>query len=83
MMFQAAAEAGEPAARLRACRETYDPLVLRKLGAKGGSSRLTSRWLTVGMKGQKKLGSTLAPERLERLARIPGHRRPLAPLFVP
>jgi len=69
MMFQAAAEAGEPAAAF-ALAETYDPLVLRKLGAKGGVTSdiaLAHSWY----ERAKKLGSTLALERLERLARIP------------
>jgi len=69
MMFQPAAEAGDPAAAF-ALAETYDPLVLRKLGAKGGGTAdvaLAHSWYEKA----KDLGSTTAPERLERLARLP------------
>jgi hypothetical protein len=38
LMFQPAAEAGDPVAAF-ALAETYDPLVLRKLNAKGGCDR--------------------------------------------
>jgi hypothetical protein len=68
MMFRPAAEAGEPAAAF-ALAETYDPLMLRKLGAKGGITSdiaLAHSWYEKA----KNLGSTLALERLERLARI-------------
>jgi len=68
-MFQPAAEAGDPAAAF-ALAETYDPLVLRKLGAKGGGTAdvaLAHSWYEKA----KDLGSTTAPERLERLARLP------------
>jgi hypothetical protein len=46
MMFRPAAEAGHPAAAF-ALAETYDPLVLAKLGAKGGIApdvALAQRW---------------------------------------
>lgn len=46
MMFRPAAEAGDPAAAF-ALAETYDPLVLAKLGAKGGIApdvALAQRW---------------------------------------
>jgi|GEM_PF-1891173 TPR repeat protein len=69
MMFQPAAEAGNPAAAF-ALAETYDPLVLSKLGAKGGITpdvALAHSWYEKA----KELGSTVAPERLERLARLP------------
>ena len=69
MMFQPAAEAGDSAAAF-ALAETYDPLVLRKLGAKGGVTAdvaLAHSWYEKA----KDLGSTVAPERLERLARLP------------
>lgn len=69
MMFQPAAEAGNPVAAF-ALAETYDPLVLRKLGTKGGITPdvvLAHNWYEKA----KELGSTAAPERLERLARLP------------
>jgi len=69
MMFQPAAEAGDPVAAF-ALAETYDPSVLRKLGAKGGIASdiaLAHSWYEKA----RNLGSTLAAERLERLARIP------------
>jgi TPR repeat protein len=69
MMFQPAAEAGEPVAAF-ALAETYDPLVLRKMGAKGGITSdiaLAHTWYERAMN----LGSTVAPARLERLARLP------------
>jgi hypothetical protein len=69
MMFQPAAEAGNPVAAF-ALAETYDPLVLGKLGAKGGITpdvALAHNWYEKA----KELGSTVAPERLERLARLP------------
>jgi len=69
MMFLPAAELGEPVAAF-ALAETYDPLVLRKLGAKGGvtsDAALAQSWYEKAMK----LGSAVAPERLERLARAP------------
>ena len=69
MMFQPAAEAGEPVAAF-ALAETYDPLVLRKLGAKGGITSDIALALSWYEKA-KNLGSTVAPERLERLARLP------------
>jgi TPR repeat protein len=69
MMFQPAAEAGDPAAALRLA-ETYDPLVLRKLNAKGGITADVSMAQTWYQKA-KDLGSAVAPERLERLARLP------------
>jgi hypothetical protein len=69
MMFQRAAEAGEAAAAF-ALAETYDPLVLRKLGARGGITSdiaLAQIWYEKA----RDLGSTAAPERLERLVRVP------------
>ena len=69
MMFQPAAEAGNPVAAF-ALAETYDPLVLSKLGAKGGITpdvALAHNWYEKA----KEQGSTVAPERLERLARLP------------
>lgn len=69
MMFQPAAEAGEPMAAF-ALAETYDPLVLEKLGTKGGITSdiaLAQRWYEKA----KALGSTVATERLQRLARLP------------
>jgi len=67
LMFQAAAEAGEAAAAF-ALAETYDPLVLEKLGVRGGIApdvALAQRWYEKA----KELGSSAAPERLARLAR--------------
>jgi TPR repeat protein len=69
MMFQPAAEAGDPVAAF-ALAETYDPLVLRKLNATGGITAdvaLAQSWYEKA----KNLGSAGAPERLERLARLP------------
>jgi TPR repeat protein len=69
MMFQPAAEAGDPVAAF-ALAETYDPLVLKKLGAKGGITpdvALAQNWYEKAME----LGSAVAPARLERLARLP------------
>lgn len=67
MMFQSAAEAGDPVAAF-ALAETYDPVVLAKMGVKGGISPdivLARRWYAKA----KDLGSTTAPERLARLER--------------
>jgi hypothetical protein len=66
MMFQSAAEAGDPTAAF-ALAETYDPLALEKLGAKGITPDITlaQRWYEKA----RALGSTAAPERLVRLAR--------------
>src|SRR5215813_10348 len=69
MMFQPAAEAGDAVAAF-ALAETYDPSVLKKLGTKGGISSdvaLANTWYEKA----RALGSTLARERLERLARMP------------
>jgi TPR repeat protein len=69
MLYLRAAEAGEAVAAF-ALAETYDPLVLRKLNAKGGITpdvALAHTWYEKA----KDLGSTVAPERLERLARLP------------
>lgn len=69
MMFQPAAEAGDAVAAF-ALAETYDPSVLKKLGAKGGITSdvtLANTWYEKA----RALGSTLARERLERLARAP------------
>ena len=67
LMFQPAAEAGEAMAAF-ALAETYDPLVLEKLAAKGGITpdvALAHAWY----ERAKELGSTVAPERMARLAR--------------
>ena len=69
MLFQPAAESGEAAAAF-ALAETYDPLVLKKLGAKGGitpDAALALNWYEKA----RTLGSTLATERLKRLALLP------------
>jgi TPR repeat protein len=69
MLYQRAAETGEAMAAL-ALAETYDPLVLKRLNAKGGISpdvALAHSWYEKA----KDLGSAVAPERLERLARLP------------
>jgi TPR repeat protein len=69
MMLQPAAQAGDPGAAF-ALAETYDPLVLRKLNAKGGITGdvgLAQTWYQKA----RDLGSAVAPERLERLARLP------------
>jgi hypothetical protein len=69
MMLQPAAEAGDPVAAF-ALAETYDPVVLKKLNATGGITAdvaLAQSWYEKA----KNLGSTVAPERLERLARLP------------
>lgn len=66
LMFQDAAEAGEPKAAF-ALAETYDPFVLEDLGAKGITPdvALAQRWYETA----KILGSTAAPDRLARLKR--------------
>ena len=66
MMFQPAAEAGEPTAAF-ALAETYDPLVLERLGVRGLTSDivLAQRWYEKA----KALGSTAAQESLVTLAR--------------
>jgi hypothetical protein len=66
MMFQSAAEAGEPTAAF-ALAETYDPLVLARLGVKGLAPdiALAQRWYEKA----KALGSTAAPESWVTLAR--------------
>jgi hypothetical protein len=69
MMFQPAAEAGDAVAAF-ALAETYDPSVLKKLGTKGGITSdvaLANTWY----ERARALGSPLARERLERLARVP------------
>ena len=69
MMFQPAAEAGDAVAAF-ALAETYDPSVLKKLGAKGGITpdvTLANTWY----ERARALGSTLARERMEQLARVP------------
>jgi hypothetical protein len=68
MLFKPAAEASDPVAAF-ALAETYDPLVLRKLNAEGGVTAdvgLAQYWYEIA----KVLGSAVAPERLERLARL-------------
>jgi TPR repeat protein len=69
MMLQPAAEAGDPVAAF-ALAETFDPLVLRKLNTKGGITANVGLAQTWYQKA-KDLGSAVAPERLERLARLP------------
>jgi hypothetical protein len=66
LMFQPAAEAGEAKAAL-ALAQTYDPLVLEKMGAKGITPdvALAQRWYEKA----KTLGATAAPESLARLTR--------------
>jgi hypothetical protein len=66
MMFEPAAEAGDPAAAF-ALAETYDPVALERLGAKGITSdvALARRWYEQA----KALGSTAASERLATLTR--------------
>jgi len=69
LMFMPAAEAGDPVAAF-ALAETYDPLVLARLGTKGGITpdiTLANTWY----ERAGALGSTLARERLDRLARGP------------
>jgi TPR repeat protein len=69
MMFQPAADAGDPVAAF-ALAETYDPLVLRKLNAKGGITAdvgLAHTWYQKA----KDLGSAAARERIEKLVRLP------------
>jgi hypothetical protein len=69
MMYQPLAEEGEAMAAI-ALAETYDPLVLRK-------SNITRRITPDVVLAQswyekaRALGSTVAPERIERLARLP------------
>lgn len=66
LMFQYAAEAGDPAAAF-ALAETYDPLVLGISGARGGirsDIALAISWYEKA----KDLGSPLAPERLKTRA---------------
>jgi hypothetical protein len=69
MMFQPAAEAGDPAAAF-ALAETYDPLVLKKLNAKGGITANVGLAQTWYQKARD-LGSAAAPERIERLTQLP------------
>lgn len=69
LMYQRAAEAGSAMAAF-ALAETYDPLVVGKLNARGGitaDSAMAATWYEKA----KELGSSEAPERLERLARLP------------
>jgi TPR repeat protein len=69
LMYQRAAEAGDATAAL-ALAETYDPLVLRRVNPKGGITpdvALAQTWYQKA----KNLGSAVALERLERLARLP------------
>jgi hypothetical protein len=69
LMFLPAAEAGDAVAAF-ALAETYDPLVLKKLGTRGGITAdvvLANSWY----ERAGALGSMLARERLERLARGP------------
>jgi TPR repeat protein len=69
LMYQRAAEAGSAMAAF-ALAETYDPLMVGKLNVRGGISpdfTLAATWYEKA----KALGSSEAPERLERLARLP------------
>jgi TPR repeat protein len=66
LMYQRAAETGEAAAAF-ALAETYDPLALAK-GKIAPDVGLAQMWYEKA----RDLGSTLASERLERLARLPG-----------
>ncbi len=69
MMLQPAAEAGDLVAAF-AFAESFDPLVLRKLNTKGGITAnvgLAQAWYQKA----KDLGSAVARERLESLARLP------------
>jgi hypothetical protein len=69
LMYQRAAEAGSAMAAF-ALAETYDPLMVGKLNVRGGitpDSTLAATWYEKA----KALGSSEAPERLERLARLP------------
>lgn len=68
MMFRPAAESGDAVAAF-ALAETYDPSVLKQLGAIGGITAdvsLANTWYEKA----RALGSPLARERLERLARV-------------
>jgi hypothetical protein len=68
MMLQPAADTGSSAAAF-ALAETYDPLVLDRLGAKGGITpdvALAHTWY----ERARDLGSTVAPRRIEMLARL-------------
>jgi TPR repeat protein len=69
LMYQRLAKEGEAMAAL-ALAETYDPLVLGKSNITGGMTpdvALAQSWYEKA----KSLGSTTAPGRLERLARLP------------
>jgi TPR repeat protein len=69
LMYRRLAEEGEAPAAF-ALAETYDPLVLRKLNIAGGMTpdvALAQSWYEKA----KALGSPVAAERLERLARVP------------
>jgi TPR repeat protein len=65
LMYQRAAEAGEAVAAF-ALAETYDPLVLAKGGVPPDVA-LARAWYEKA----RDLGSTAAPERLEKLTRVP------------
>jgi hypothetical protein len=68
MMFRPAAESGDAVAAF-ALAETYDPSVLKQLGAIGGITSdvsLANTWYEKA----RALGAPLARERLERLARV-------------
>ena len=66
LMFERAAQAGDAMAAF-ALAETYDPLVLRKLGARGITANiaLAQSWYEKA----RDLGSTAAPARIVRLTR--------------
>jgi TPR repeat protein len=68
LMFKRAAETGDAGAAF-ALAETYDPLVLRKLGTRVAlmsDIALAQSWY----KKARDLGSTLAPERIARLTQL-------------
>jgi TPR repeat protein len=68
LMFKRAAETGDGGAAF-ALAETYDPLVLRKLGTRVAlmsDIALAQSWY----KKARELGSTLAPERIGSLTRL-------------
>jgi hypothetical protein len=68
LMFKRAAETGDAGAAF-ALAETYDPLVLRKLGTRVAlmsDIALAQSWY----KKARDLGSTLAPERIVRLTQL-------------
>jgi TPR repeat protein len=65
LMYQRAAETGDPVAAF-ALAETFDPLVLAKGGVPPDLAQARA-WYEKA----RELGSATAPERLERLTRVP------------